>query len=846
MNKKITSILLGALSITSVISPILVTIACSESSIDLQIKANEVQILTKEEVTDLKGTDTIKQLPVLQKLFSGITEEKQKNFKVEVSEENIVTLTANPGFLFIGKQTLMAPAFIIETTPPADKNLVINAITKSTSLTQVEVSILKGIDYVKQLPVLQKLFEGKDLIAENQPYFSVSVNTDKNIVTLICKNNHTINSQPSLSSVPYTVSVDNIILNIVKVSAPKLLNSDVSILEGTDTSKYLSVLQKLFVGINETNIKNITFKFDKGKSIVTLTANSGYIFDQGNSTLESNVFTIEIGPEDKDLNITKISGPKLLSSDITILQGTDIAKQLLVLTKLFTGPDLNATNQNNFSFVVDTGKNIVTLIGKNNYTINGNNSLASNAYTIINNNVILNITKISDPKLLATDLIILEGTDTAKQLPILKKLFKGPDLNATNQAYFSISSINIKNKIITLATNQGYIFDQGNFTLDSNAYLIETIPSKNLNITALPQATTLTTSEVSTLEGNDFNARLPILKKLFIGSDLKVENKDNFSISINTTNNVVTLTGKNGYLINNASSLNSTPYNNAKIPLVINKINQSVELTTNEISAIEFGASQNDINSQIVILAKLFTGIDTNTIKNLSFSVNKSTNIVSLNANNGYFFGQASEIFGPTRLDSSTYTIKLPDSKNLNIISISKSAELNASEIDILLGTNLSSQLAILKKMFHGPDLIKEFQSLFTISVDKGTKLITLTGNNGYTINGNSTLKSTPYTLIASSLFILPIYQTAVLTKSEINLLNSTTTLTNYLGQIKVLQKLFTGINEKTFYNLNFLVDENNRKITLTAKYGYFFVTTPTDTSGKDQLESKFLICNPS
>ncbi|MGL5438329.1 MAG: hypothetical protein ACRDA7_01190 [Metamycoplasmataceae bacterium] len=847
MNKKNISILLGSLSIISIISPILVTVACSQaSSIDLKITSNETQILTKEEVVDLKGVDLNKQLPVLEKLFSGVTSEKQKNFKVELSNENVVTLTANKGFLFIGKPTLRAPAFIIE-SPPVDKNLVITAITKPTSLTELEIFILQETDLIKQLLVLQKLFEGKDLKKENQIYFSVSVDTTKNIVTLKGRNDYTINSQPSLSSVPYTIITNNVVLNIAKTTSPKLLAIDITNLEGTDSSKYLPVLQKLFTGINETNIKNITFEFDKGKKIVTLTAKPGFVFDQENNTLVSNPFTIEIVPADKNLNITKILDPKLLDSDIAILQGTNITDQLSVLKKLFGGDDLNTLNQANFSVSIDTTKNIVTLTGKNNYTINGNNTLISNPYTIVTTNTVLNITKIVAPKLLAADIIVLEGTDTAKQLPILKKLFEGSDLNAQNQAHFFISSINIKNKIITLEAKPGYVFDQSSPKLDSNTYSIETIPSKNLIISAIPQAATLTSDEISTLEGKDFNASLPILKRLFTGKDLKVENKDNFSISIDSTNNIVTLIGEKGYLINNASSLSSTKYNNAKFPLVISKINQSVELTSIEVNTIESASTPDNANAQIAILAKLFIGIDNTNFANLSFSVNEKTNTVFLNANDGYFFGQANETFGPTKIESTSYIIKLPDSKNLSITAISESASLNASEITILEGLNLSDQLVILKKLFTGIDLIKESQPFFTISIDKGNKIITLTGKDGYTINSGTSLESTPYTLINSSLFIVPVYQAAVLSTREINLLNAPSTMGNYLQQIKVLNKLFSGIEVKNFYNFTFAVDLNTKKVTLTANYGYYFVSRPTDTTGNPTLDSiRFLICNPS
>ncbi|MGL5521803.1 MAG: hypothetical protein ACRDAW_00845 [Metamycoplasmataceae bacterium] len=937
MNKKSISILIGSLSIISIISPILVTVACSQSSsVDLKITANETQILTKTEDTDLRGSDFSKQLPVLQKLFSGVTSEKQKNFTFEISDKNVVTLIANPGFLFIGKPTLMAPEFMVE-TPPVDKNLIITAITKSTSLTEVEISILQGSNADNQWLVLQKLFEGNDFKKENLINFSITVDTSKNIVTLTGKNGYTINSQPSLNSTPYTIITNNVVLNIIAIATPKLLATDVTILEGTDTTKFLPVFQKLFMGINETNIKNITSKFDKSKSIVTLTANPGYVFNQASPTLVSNAFTIETTPTDINLNITTISSPKLLTIDVTALEGTDTTKhlqvlqklfmglneiniknitykfdksnnivtltankgyvfdhhaittlvsnpftietppidknlnitktpdpkllnediailqgtnnllQLPVLKKLFTGTDLNVTNQVNFSFSIDTSTKIVTLTGKNGYTINGNNTLDSNIYTIVTNNVVLNITKVSNPKLLAGDISILEGTDTVKQFPVLKKLFTGPDLNITNQAHFAISSINIKNKIITLSANSGYVFDKSSPILDSNTYSLEVIPSKNLNISAITQPAILTTTEVSTLEGNDFNAMLPVLQKLFGGSDLNATNKDNLSVSIDTTNNIVTLTGQNGYLINNASSINSTKYNNAKLPLVIAKINQSVELTPTEVNVIEAQSIPENVDNQIAILSKLFTGISDRNFGKLNFSVNEKTNTVLLHANNGYFFGQVHEISGPIRLESTPYTIKLPDSKNLDIKAIAQSASLNASEVSILTGQNLPDQLIILKKLFTGIDLIKEFQPLFSITVDTAKNIITLTGKNGYTINSAASLNSTPYSLINSSLFITPINQQAILGTSEINLLNAPSTTGNYLQQIKVLDKLFKGINVKNFYNFTFSVNTVTKKVTLKANYGYFFVSRPSDNTGKPELESnRFLTCNPS
>ncbi|MGL5522026.1 MAG: hypothetical protein ACRDAW_01995, partial [Metamycoplasmataceae bacterium] len=163
-------------------------------------------------------------------------------------------------------------------------------------------------------------------------------------------------------------------------------------------------------------------------------------------------------PATINLTITAIANPKLTNADITVLEGSNLQVQLTSLQKLFEGKDLIEANQNNFSISIDKDKNVVTLNPKPGYTIDGKNTLASNAYVLETTptDIDLNIKAIQTAATLnTTEVTALTGTDKIAQLAALQKLFEGTDLKTENLTNFVVS-VNTETKIVTLTANEGF------------------------------------------------------------------------------------------------------------------------------------------------------------------------------------------------------------------------------------------------------------------------------------------------------------------------------------------------------------------------------------------------------
>ncbi|MGL5438260.1 MAG: hypothetical protein ACRDA7_00815 [Metamycoplasmataceae bacterium] len=765
--------------------------------VDLKIKANQKQTLTQKEVDELKSTDPIKQLPILQKLFSGITTENQSNFKSEINNSNVVTLTANEGFSFGGEKTISSPAFEIE-LPPVDKNLNITAIATAASLTKEEESALSGTDMSMQLNILGKLFTGSDLNSANQINFAVSVDTTKRIVTLTGKNDYTISGNKTLNSTQYNITTNNIVLNITKITSPKLLNSDITILEGTNTTDQLPVLKKLFNGIDNTNIAHITFKLDKNKSTVTLTANTGYVFDQSSTTLESDKYTIEPAPN-INLEITKVNNPVLLSTDIDILKAKDLPAQLVALKKLFGGSGLIAENQPHFTIAVDEAQKTVTLKANSGYTINNAAEFKSNAYTI--EPISLTIAKIAGAITISErDINNLEGTEPTLKLASLAKLFNGADLKAENLNKFTIT-VDKTNLVVVLKANDGYIFNKTEQSITSNKYTLEKPPPVivNLTITAKPAGVVLSLAEITDLESTDKAKQLVVLQKLFEGADLKKENQDKFTVIVNKNDRIVSLMAENGFTIDNKTLLPSNKYENEVISLNITKI-ATPTITESDIAALK---GNNDTN-KLASLNKLFGGTDIDKIANFTIEVNETNRIVTLKPIPGY------SINGANTFASDVYTL------SLNITAKSGTLTILQIDIDNLNGNDKAKKLESLNKLFEGADLKIENIDKLKIAVDTGNKKVTLTTIEGYSIGGATSLVSNVYT-------IDPVIVNLDITKQTGNIILTETDLTNLTGdnndkKLESLKKLFGGNDLKIDNIGKFTIESNTTNRTVTLK----------------------------
>ncbi|MGL5438335.1 MAG: hypothetical protein ACRDA7_01220 [Metamycoplasmataceae bacterium] len=613
------------------------TVEGSVMPTDLAISAiSGTPTITETELDNLTGTDNNNKLTALQKLFTGngLTIENFGNFDVSIDKQaKIVTLNAKANYTISGAASLNSSVYTLDTTPPVDKNLIITP-QNDPKLTKEDIAALTATDNTAKLEALKKLFTGNDLTIENINGFDISLDTTNRIVTLTAKTGFTINSSDKVASNAYTEETPpNTNLVITKKADPTLTATDVTVLQGNDLSAKFPVLEKLFEGegLILANQDKFTVSVDINKKTVTLTANTGYTINNA-GTLESNAYTIQVTII--SLDITAIpAAASLTETEVANLEGSNADNKLAALKKLFTGNDLTIAHLANFDVTVDKSTTIVTLTAKSGFTIGGQASLKSTAYTLIIN---LNISKRSGTLILEqTDITTLQGANNNDKLVALQKLFHGSDLTLANLSKFN-TAVNTGNRIVTLTPITNHTISGGN-TLASNAYNI------NLHISVRSGTVSLIPNQILDLDWDDNTKKLDTLNKIFQGSDLTTANLDKFTIEVNGqgANADVVLRVKTGYIFSNKTTLTKFCEINGKVNANITPINGAASLSVNEENILKQPTTSFNISNQINVLRKLFNGLaDTNQrFFKISIDTTPGARKVKLIAKPGYVFG---------------------------------------------------------------------------------------------------------------------------------------------------------------------------------------------------------------
>ncbi|MGL5521909.1 MAG: hypothetical protein ACRDAW_01400 [Metamycoplasmataceae bacterium] len=611
-------------------------------------------------------------------------------------------------------------------------------------------------------------------------------------------------------------------LNITAKINPNVTETDITTLEGNDLPAQLIALQKLFDGsdLNAENQTKFSILVNKGQRVVTLTAKTGYTIN-GGSALASNEYTIGTAPTVTDLKITAKANPKITKEDVTTLKGTNLPAQLIALKKLFDGPGLTSENQANFKVAVDETKEIVTLNANTGFTINDKSSFDSNKYTIepTVENINLEITAITTSvSLTEAEVANLEGQNNNNKLTVLKRLFSGTGLTPANLANFDVT-VDKTSTTVTLTAKPGFTIG-GQNSLKSTAYTL--IMNLDISQKANPS---LTYSDIANLDGSNSNVsdatKLVILNKVFEGNGLAtVGNLNKFTIAINKGSRTVTLNARSGNTIAGTNSISSNPY----------AINLDVRVKSGTGIIIIDQSDINNLNSnfnntaKLNSLQKLFDGSDLTTTRLADFniSVNTSTKKVTLNPKANFI------IDGKPRLESNEFGF------NLDIRAKSATINLNQSELLNLDWDDQNAKLATLKKIFEGSDLTLGNLNNFNINIIRITvnASVDLIAKTGYTFSGQQTRTkqvNLPSIINAS---IAPIIGLATLSREEENILNQPTTSSNINAQIDILIKnqLFSGIGSTNRRFFKISINTTTRIVTLEAKPGYVFGTSPSST----------------
>ncbi|MGL5522015.1 MAG: hypothetical protein ACRDAW_01940 [Metamycoplasmataceae bacterium] len=426
------------------------------------------------------------------------------------------------------------------------------------------------------------------------------------------------------------------------------------------------------------------------------------------------------------------TNPKLVNNNIDSLKGTDLPAQLIALHKLFGGSGLTSANQNKFNVGVDENRRVVTLTTNPGFTISGKPVLESNQYTIEQTGEItdLNITAITGAKLTEAEVATLKNSDINVQWPALEKLFGGKDFVLANKDKF-IVALDEAQLTVTLIANTGLTIG-GNPKL-SNTFTIDNNPvvPTDLAITA-KSSVQLTTSEVNILKGSNDNAKWTVYAKLFDGADFKVENKDKFTITFDENSLTVTLTAATNFSISGQKTLSNTfTIDNPVTPSnLIITAKASIRLNGDQI----INLTSTTAATQLSALRLLFEGeglIEANLSK-FDVSTKASTNIVTLTAKPSF------TINGQPNLESKPYTVANTALDTTKLAS----TKLTAQQVAALDDPNTAeSTLRLLFSHISGN------MHRFTYTVNKTTRIVTLTGKQGFIFknSGSAILTSLPW-----------------------------------------------------------------------------------------------------
>ncbi|MGL5357866.1 MAG: hypothetical protein ACRC9U_02250 [Metamycoplasmataceae bacterium] len=717
---------------------------------NLEITATSGVKLTDVDVAALEGENANAKWAVLGKLFTGkdFISENQDKFNVTFEKEkSTVTLTAATGYTIGGQQTLQNTFTIENPVEPTD--LTITAL-KDPKITKEDIAALEGQKNEAQLTALQKLFGGKDLSAQNQDKFIISVEQNKKIVTLTAIENFTINTKNTLPSNPYTLETTPTVTDLkitAKTGTLTLIASDITALEGTNATNKLAALGKLFqgTGLISGNLDKFTIKIDATNRKVTLTPIENYTID-GKKTLESGQYTL--APTVTELNITAITKAATLSAaEVAALSDTNTlaAAKLVVLGKLFQGTDLKEDNLANFKVGVDTTKRIVTLTAEANYSFaNAANKLESKQYTLQTITDLKITAKSASIALTGEELIDVVGKDAPKQLDVLIKLFDGVD--KTKQTNFTTTLGS--GSVVTLTAKPGFTFANNKSSINSTSYTI-TETKLNITISSKQELTSFEDERINaTPDATNSAGQLLILKKLFTG----IKDTDVNYFTFEVKSKVVTLKAKTGFVFggatgNGTATLVAPAYtiNTAGTNLNIKVIDKPGEITAEDYGVLFYGTGGTGnpgLEARLKTLSKLFTGITLQNITLFNYNVMYDDKTIKLTIKDGnnHFFGEGTSAV--KFITSKKYTEKLTLITGVSVISETVEQSITTADLAIIENNNATAKqkLDVLNKLFKGltEDMISK-QIAITVNKTSGAKngTIVISPKAGYNFANN-------------------------------------------------------------------------------------------------------------
>ncbi|MGL5205852.1 MAG: hypothetical protein ACRC7B_03015, partial [Metamycoplasmataceae bacterium] len=324
-----------------------------------------------------------------------------------------------------------------------------------------------------------------------------------------------------------------------------------------DSYKSLRTLQKLFGGITQNDLNNITVTKDNISGniyVITLKANDGYTIG-GQSTLKSAEFTLSV---ELDIKARALAAHAIKAEDVD----NDAFKSYATLQKLFefdrtviTEELLNKAVVVTMTPMTGDQPRIVTLTANKGYAIGDMPSLNSSQF-VISTNYVIEKTAIVPTDIKPSDIV----GDKFKDFNVISKLFTGSSFNEGILENLDITLIPIvegETYQIKLTPLNGFYINDGLDGITSDTFTL----SIDLNITAK----TLNPYEIKAADvNNDAFGSYATLQKLFeFNPTIVTEELLNKAVVVTMTPmtgnepRFVTLAANSGYTIGNMLSLNS-------------------------------------------------------------------------------------------------------------------------------------------------------------------------------------------------------------------------------------------------------------------------------------------------
>ncbi|MGL5643739.1 MAG: hypothetical protein ACRCW3_03140 [Metamycoplasmataceae bacterium] len=423
------------------------------------IPTNYVINKTTDIPTDIKPSDIAndgyKKWLVLSKLFTGtdFQEAMLGNLNIELIEVTEgqtyqIKLTPKRHFNINGG----IDGITSETFTLSIINFVIT--NQATAPTDITLTKLQDSDYIKTLEFLNKLF---DLGTITQAEIDNSINvtfsnisgSEYKIILTAKSSDFTINGQNTHESTPFTVATN---IEISKIAAGSI--GEISTFDTVDgtTLQSLNTLKKVFnLDIDQETINlalTVTLNTSGFNATITLTANVGYIINDGERSIESETFRPLIGipvtPRDAEL-------AKLNSDDIN-----KDTRSVKTLNNFFEGitQDIIDNDMNVLLRPLTNGFYTIVLIANGGKIFEGGKNIESVEFQF---DVILDITVINPVTNPPTENDLLpENLETVETLSKLFDNFTEADLDRVTIIYTPPATAG-GSANLTLTTIEGYL-----------------------------------------------------------------------------------------------------------------------------------------------------------------------------------------------------------------------------------------------------------------------------------------------------------------------------------------------------------------------------------------------------